>query len=216
MPFWRTVLHEPRRLDRLLCEWLEYIIQRWCTCIDHRCWRATVRSCGYTHAWQCAEHLYGYASEPSSGGYRCSPLVARADRMCGGAHNFNFALGCAMNTCLAENGIIPLEKSLTNGLSMLESTRRALSRLFPISATPPTLREACGAQEESLRDEGGSTAAPKKRKLAGRPLGAVSKARTISRDAGQSIFSFTSQPQRTQGASETPTITQSSQSIEHS
>ena len=92
-------------------------------------------------------------------------------------------------------------------IARAKTARRALSRLFPISATPPTLREACGAQEESLRDEGGSTAAPKKRKLAGRPLGAVSKARTISRDAGQSIFSFTSQPQRTQGASETPIIT---------
>jgi hypothetical protein len=32
----------------------------------------------------------------------------------------------------------------------------------------------------------------KKRKLAGRALGAVNKARTINRDADQSIFSFTS------------------------
>jgi hypothetical protein len=32
----------------------------------------------------------------------------------------------------------------------------------------------------------------KERKLAGRPLGAVSKARIISRDAGQSVSSFTS------------------------
>jgi hypothetical protein len=56
----------------------------------------------------------------------------------------------------------------------------------------------------------------KKRKLAGRLLGAVSKARTINRDAGQSIFSFTSQPQSTRGASETLKVTQLSQLIEHS
>jgi hypothetical protein len=94
-----------------------------------------------------------------------------------------------------------------------KTARRALSRLFPISALPPTLREAFGAPEESTRDEGWYTVATKKIKLAGRPLGAVSKAKIINRDASQSIFSFTSQSQSTRGASEAPEITQP---IEHS
>jgi hypothetical protein len=74
-----------------------------------------------------------------------------------------------------------------------KTARRALSRLFLISALPPTLREAFGAStsEEGVRDEGWSTVATKKRKLAGRPLGAASKAKTINRDPSQSIFSFT-------------------------
>jgi hypothetical protein len=58
--------------------------------------------------------------------------------------------------------------------------------------------------------------ATKKRKLAGRPLGAVSKARTINRDAGQSVFSFASQSQSMRGASEAPAIGQLIQSPEHS
>jgi hypothetical protein len=94
-----------------------------------------------------------------------------------------------------------------------------------IASPAPTLREAFGTQEEgtpeestrlsggSQATEGWSTVATKKRKLAGRPLGAVSKAKTINRDASQSIFSFTSQPQSTRGASEAPTIIQP---IEHS
>jgi hypothetical protein len=91
-----------------------------------------------------------------------------------------------------------------------KTARRALSRLFPISALPPTLREVFGASasEENTRDEGWSTVAIKKRKLAGRPLGAASKVKTINRDANQSIFSFTNQPQSTRGASEAPETTQ--------
>jgi hypothetical protein len=93
-----------------------------------------------------------------------------------------------------------------------KTVRRALSRLFPISALPPTLREAFGAStltsEENTRDEGWSTVATKKRKLAGRPLGAASKAKTINKDVNQSIFSFTNQSQSTRGASETPKTTQ--------
>jgi hypothetical protein len=90
-----------------------------------------------------------------------------------------------------------------------KTARRALLRLFLISALPPTLREAFGAPEKkSARDEGWSTVATKKRKLAGRPLGAVSKAKIINRDANQSIFDFISQPQSTRGASEAPKITQ--------
>jgi hypothetical protein len=89
-----------------------------------------------------------------------------------------------------------------------KTARRALLRLFLISALPFTLKEAFGASKENTRDEGWSTVATKKRKLAGRPLGAASKAKTINRDANQSIFSFTNQPQSTRGASETPEITQ--------
>jgi hypothetical protein len=63
-----------------------------------------------------------------------------------------------------------------------KTARRALLRLFLISALPFTLREAFGASEENTRDEGWFTVAIKKRKLAGRLLGAVSKAKTINRD----------------------------------
>jgi hypothetical protein len=63
----------------------------------------------------------------------------------------------------------------------VKTARRALSRLFLISALPPTLREAFGAPEESPRDKGWSTVAIKKRKLAGRPLGAISKAKIINK-----------------------------------
>jgi hypothetical protein len=73
--------------------------------------------------------------------------------------------------------------------------RRALSRLFLILALPLTLKEAFGASasasEEGTRDKGWSTVTTKKRKLAGRPLSAVSKVKIINRDASQSIFSFT-------------------------
>jgi hypothetical protein len=54
----------------------------------------------------------------------------------------------------------------------------------------------------------GLTVATKKRKPTGRPLGAVSKAKIINRDANQSIFGFTSQPQSTRGSSEAPETTQ--------
>ena len=90
--------------------------------------------------------------------------------------------------------------------------RRALLRLFLISALPFILREAFGAStltsEENTRDKGWSTVATKKRKLAGRPLGAASKAKTINRDVNQSIFSFINQPQSTRGVSEAPKTTQ--------
>jgi hypothetical protein len=76
-----------------------------------------------------------------------------------------------------------------------KTARRALLRLFLISVLPLTLREtfdaSASASGESTRDEGWSTVATKKRKLAGRSLGAVSKAKIINRDANQSIFSFT-------------------------
>jgi hypothetical protein len=63
--------------------------------------------------------------------------------------------------------------------------RRALLRLFLILALPLTLREAFGASasEKNTRDEGWFTVTIKKKKLADRPLSAVSKAKTINRDA---------------------------------
>jgi hypothetical protein len=99
-------------------------------------------------------------------------------------------------------------------ISRAKIARQALLRLFRTSTTPPILKEAFGAPE-STRDKGWFTVAIKKRKLAGRLLGAVSKAKIINRDASQSIFSFTSQPQSTRGASEAPTIT-TTQPTEHS
>jgi hypothetical protein len=75
-----------------------------------------------------------------------------------------------------------------------KTARQALLRLFLILALPLTLREAFGAPEENTREDKWFTVAIKKRKLAGRSLGAVSKAKIINRDANQSIFSFTSQP----------------------
>jgi hypothetical protein len=77
------------------------------------------------------------------------------------------------------------------------------------SATAPAMRGACEVPGEGTLDTEWSTVT-KKRKI-GRPIGSVNKAKTIGRDASQSIFSFTSQSMR--GASETPTNTQL---VEHS
>jgi hypothetical protein len=64
-----------------------------------------------------------------------------------------------------------------------KTARRALLRLFLISALPLILREAFGApKKKSARVKGWSTVATKKRKLAGRLLGAVSKVKIINRD----------------------------------
>src|ERR1700722_3573545 len=51
-------------------------------------------------------------------------------------------------------------------------------------------------QGGSQATEGWSTMTTKKRKLQtpGRPVGTISKAKTIDREANQSIFSFASQP----------------------
>jgi hypothetical protein len=137
---------------------------------------------------------------------------------CGGSYNTGICAGilpaprkrCA--ACHKGEHILWSEECPMRAKEILraKTARRALLRLFPISALPPTLREAFGAStsKENTRDEGWSTVATKKRKLAGRPLGAASKAKTINRDANQSIFSFTNQPQSTRGASETPKTTQ--------
>jgi hypothetical protein len=63
-----------------------------------------------------------------------------------------------------------------------KTARRALLRLFPISALSPILREVFGASKKNIRDKGWSIIAIKKRKLTGRLLGTVSKAKTINRD----------------------------------
>jgi hypothetical protein len=69
-----------------------------------------------------------------------------------------------------------------------KTARRALLKLFLILVLPLTLREVFGvsasaASEEGTRDKEWSTVATKKRKLAGRPLSAASKVKTINRDA---------------------------------
>jgi hypothetical protein len=103
-----------------------------------------------------------------------------------------------------------------------KAARAALPKLFPVSTTVPTLREAFGAVSVPATDskhlsggsqatENWSTVATKKRKLQipGRPIGAVSKAKTITKDVNQSIFSFGNQTQQgTRGASDTPASTQ--------
>jgi hypothetical protein len=136
---------------------------------------------------------------------------------CGGSHNTETCAGISpaprkrYAACHGGEHISWSQECLMRAKEILraKTARRALLRLFPISALPPTLREVFGASsEENTRDEEWSTVATKKRKLAGRPLGAASKAKTINRDANQSIFSFTNQPQSTRGASEAPEITQ--------
>ena len=103
-----------------------------------------------------------------------------------------------------------------------KAARAVLPKLFPVSTTVPTLREAFGAVSvpaaDSKRLSGGSqatenwsTMATKKMKLQipGRPIAAVSKAKTITKDVNQSIFSFGNQTQQgTRGASDTPASTQ--------
>jgi hypothetical protein len=66
--------------------------------------------------------------------------------------------------------------------------KRALLKLFLISALPLILREVFGvsasaASKEGTRDKRWFTVTIKKRKLAGRSLGAVSKAKIINKDA---------------------------------
>jgi hypothetical protein len=61
--------------------------------------------------------------------------------------------------------------------------RRALSRLFLILVLPPILREVFGALEESPRDKEWSIVVIKKRKLAGRLLDAINKAKIINKNA---------------------------------
>jgi hypothetical protein len=106
------------------------------------------------------------------------------------------------------------------------AAKTALPKLFPISTAVPTLREVFGAvsaENTRLPDgshaiENWSTVTTKKRKLQtpGRPIGAVSKAKTNTRDTSQSIFSFSSQTQQntqnTRSASDTPASTQLNES----
>jgi hypothetical protein len=88
----------------------------------------------------------------------------------------------------------------------------------------PTLKEVFGAAlventrllGDSQATENWSTVTIKKRKLQtpGRPIGAVSKVKTITRDVSQSIFSFSSQTQQsTRGASDAPASTQPNKSL---
>jgi hypothetical protein len=163
-------------------------------------------SCRITQCFKCQK--YGHISSVCSNTETCGH--------CGGSHNTETCAGISpapRKRCAACHGGEHVSWSQECPMRAKEilrakTARRALLRLFPISALPLILREAFGASEENTRDEGWSTVATKKRKLAGRPLGAASKAKTINRDANQSIFSFTNQPQSTRGASEAPEITQ--------
>jgi hypothetical protein len=169
-------------------------------------------SCRITQCFKCQK--YRYISLICSNKETCGH--------CGGDHNTETCAGISpapRRRCAAchegQHTLWSKEcPARTKEILRAKAARRALSRLFPISAIPLILREACGA--ESTRDEGWSTVATKKRKLAGRPLSAVSKARTINRDAGQSVFSFASQSQSIRGVSEAPAISQSIQPSEHS
>jgi hypothetical protein len=180
-------------------------------------------SCRITQCFKCQKYghissvcanteICGHCSGSHSTG-TCAGILPAPRKRCAACHKGEHASWSA--ECPAR----------VKEISRAKTARRTLPRLFPTSAIPPTLREAFGTPEDgtpeestrlsggSQATEGWSTVATKKRKLAGRPLGAVSKAKTINRDASQSIFSFTSQPQSTRGASEAPTIIQP---IEHS
>jgi hypothetical protein len=175
-------------------------------------------SCRITQCFKCQK--YGHISSICSNKETCGH--------CGEDHNTEICAGTSpapRKRCAACHGACHGGQHTSwsgecparvKEIVRAKAARRALSRLFPISAIPPILREACGAQEESMRDEGWSTMATKKRKLAGRPLGAVNKARIINRDADQNIFSFTSQAQSMRGASEAPAIIPPTHSTEHS
>jgi hypothetical protein len=168
-------------------------------------------SCRITQCFKCQK--YGHISSVCSNTETCGH--------CGSSHNTETCAGISpapRKRCAACHGGEHASWSAecparAKEILRAKTARRALSRLFPISALPPTLREAFGAPEESPRDEGWSTVATKKRKLAGRPLGATSKAKIINKDASQSIFSFTSQSQSTRGASKAP---ETIQQTEHS
>jgi hypothetical protein len=67
-----------------------------------------------------------------------------------------------------------------------KTVKRALLKLFLISALPLTLKEAFGAsasaEEKSARDKRWFTVTIKKRKLIDRSLSAVNKVKIINRD----------------------------------
>jgi hypothetical protein len=109
----------------------------------------------------------------------------------GGSHNTETCVGispasrkrCA--ACHKEKHILWSAECPIKAKKILraKTVRRALSRLFLISALPFTLKEAFGASEENTRDEKWFTVTIKKRKLVGRSLSAVSKAKIINKDA---------------------------------
>jgi hypothetical protein len=113
---------------------------------------------------------------------------------CGGSHNTGTCAGPAPRkrcaACQKKEHISWSAECLIKAKEILRAkiARRALLRLFLILALPLTLREVFGAStsaasEKGTRDKGWSTVATKKKKLVDRSLGAVSKAKTINRDA---------------------------------
>jgi hypothetical protein len=138
-------------------------------------------SCRITQCFKCLK--YGHISSVCANTETCGH--------CSGSHNTGTCAGISpapRKRCAAchrgEHASWSAEcPARAKEISRAKTARRELSRLFPTSAIPPTLREAFSAPEESVRDKRWSTVATKKRKLAGRPLGAASKAKTINRDA---------------------------------
>jgi hypothetical protein len=116
---------------------------------------------------------------------------------CGGSHNTGTYAGPAPRkrcaACQKREHTSWSAECLMRAKEILwaKIVKRALLRLFLILALPLTLKEVFGAsasaasaaEEESTRDKEWFTVATKKRKLAGRPLSAVSKVKTINKDA---------------------------------
>jgi hypothetical protein len=185
-------------------------------------------SCRITQCFKCQK--YGHISSICSNTEKCGH--------CGGSHNTQTCVDISPaphKRCAACHGEehtswSPKCPERVKEIARAKAAKRALPRQFPTSNIPPTLREMFGATTaESPRPLGGpqategwTTVDTKKRKLQaptlGRSKGAASKAKRIDRDASQSIFSFTSQPQQQQsrrGASEAPT-SKTTQAIENS
>jgi len=178
--------------------------------------------CRITQCFKCQK--YGYISSICSNAEKCGH--------CGSDHTTEKCAGvspaprkrcaaCQGGDHTSWSGECPAR---VKEILRAKAAKLALPKLFPISTTVPTLREALGAvpaestrlSDGSQATENWSTVTTKKRKLQipGRPIGAVSKTKTITKDASQSIFSFGSQTQQsTRGASDAPASTQPDKSL---
>lgn len=161
-------------------------------------------SCRITQCFKCQK--YGHISSICSNGEKCghcgkdhkteicagkSPALRKQCAACYGGQHTSWSTECPARV---------------KEIRRAKEARHVMSGLFPVSGTAPTMRGACDTPEKGIQDaEGEWSTVTKKRKI-GRPIGAVNKTKTISRDASQSIFSFTSQSMR--GASEAPANTQ--------
>jgi hypothetical protein len=173
-------------------------------------------SCRITQCFKCQK--YGHISTICSNAESCGH--------CGSDHTTEKCAGVSPTTrkrCAACQGGEHTSWSAECPARVKETLRAraaklTLPKLFLISTAVPTLREVFGATPaentrlsgDSQATENWSTVTTKKRKLQtpGRPIGAVSKAKTTTRDTSQSIFSFSQTQQSTRGASEAPASTQ--------